>query len=106
MKVSFDVDGTLLIVSQFVERFTMFGDDVYIVTSRDGAKPNTDLFDFAAKLNIKRENIHFTNNQLKLEKLDELGIEFHFDDDVIEVDEINRYSEKCKALTVNFKQSY
>lgn len=106
MKISFDVDGTLLLVGQFVDRFQRFGDDVYIVTSRDGGKPNLDLLELASKLNIAHDKIHYTNNQLKLDKLEELGIEFHFDDDLDDVVEINRCSTTCKALAVNFKHTY
>ena len=107
MNVSFDYDGTMLHVNHLVERFQRFGDEIFIVTSRVESKNNhNDLFEEAMDLGIKRENIYFTNNEIKLSKLEELNINLHFDDDSVEVDEINRYSQTCKALLVNFKQCY
>ena len=106
MNVSFDVDGTIIHVGHLVERFQKFGDDVFIVTTRNSDKPNIDLYNLADALRIKHENIHFTEQQLKLDTLHNLNIQLHFDDDVIEVDEINRNSTKCTALLVNFKMNY
>lgn len=106
MKVSFDYDGTWLHIHHLVERFQLFGDEIFIVTSRDETKPNTQLIEDVISFGIKRENIHFTNHQIKLPKLEQLGIQLHFDDDEIEVNEINMYSESCKALLVNFKHNY
>lgn len=107
MNISFDFDGTLIHMNHLVERFQRFGDEIFIVTSRVESKNNhQDIFDEALDLGIKRENIYFTNNELKLDKLKELNINLHFDDDSVEVDEINQNSTTCKALLVNFKHSY
>lgn len=107
MIISFDFDGCLIHVDHLVKRFQQFGDTVFIVTSRVESKNNhQDLFEWAHDLGIKRENIYFTNNELKLETIRKLGIQLHFDDDSVEVDEINQNSNTCKALLVNFKQNY
>lgn len=106
MNISFDFDGTFRHVNHLVERFIQFGDSVFIVTSRLELKDNSIVFEWAEELGIKKENVHFTNQELKINKLHELKIVLHFDDDLIEVDEINRNSETCKALLVNFKHDY
>lgn len=106
MNVSFDFDGTFIHIHHLVERFQLFGDTIFIVTSRLEERDNSVVFEWADDLGIKRENVHFTNQQLKIDKLHELNIVLHFDDDLIEVDEINRNSETCKALLVNFKHDY
>lgn len=106
MNISLDFDGTMRHVHTLAERFIAFGDTVFIVTSRLESRDNSVVFEWADELGIKRENVHFTNQQLKLDKLHELNIDVHFDDDLIEVDEINTNSERCRAILVNFKHSY
>jgi len=105
MNIAFDIDGTMIHMHHIVDRFQRFGDEIFIVTTRE-PEDNVEVFEWADDLQIKRENIHFTNHQLKLDTLHKLNINLHFDDDPIEVDEINSNSETCKALLVNFKYNY
>ena len=106
MNISFDYDGTLIHIHHLVEKFQLSGDSVFIVTSRNQNKEHKELYDDADRLGIKRENIHFTNNEIKLPTIEKLNIQLHFDDDYVEVDEINRYATNCIALLVNYKQYY
>lgn len=115
-KISFDFDNTL--DKEYVQRLVKVhqnaGDIVYIVTSRIdkifdndrnfiGYVENTDLYKMAEKLGISKENIHFTNQQLKLDTLIKLGISMHYDDDVIEIDEINRSNKEITGILINYK---
>jgi soluble P-type ATPase len=80
MKISFDYDGTLtqykvqLIALDRVRR----GDDVYIISARSRSGP---LFRIAESIGIPKENVFATGSNLKkIDKIKELGIEIHFDD--------------------------
>lgn len=105
MNVSFDIDGTIHHVAHLVERFQSFGDDVFIVTTRE-PKNDVEVNMWALDLDIPLENIRFTSHDLKLDTLHDLNINLHFDDDPIECDDINQNSKTCKALLVNFKYNY
>ena len=94
-KVSFDFDSTLdrKDVQRFAKQLIDDGYEVWIVTSRvslEYAKANLDqwsinrveksnlkLFRVADNLGIKREHIHFTNAQLKVEFLEDKNYIFH-----------------------------
>lgn len=108
-RVSFDFDNCLQhgYVQLMLERFYKWEDDVYVVTTRNPIFDNLDLFEITDELGIPRENIHFTNFQLKLDTLLRLGINLHFDDDQTEVDDINRNGgESIRAVLVEYKMYY
>ena len=80
MKVSFDFDGTLSrkVVQKLAKELVEEGHEVWIVTSRFSneavadkgwwwiREQNAKLFEVADECGIKRENIHFTNQQPKI----------------------------------------
>ncbi len=115
--VSFDFDNTLdkTQVQRLVKRHLAFGDMVYIVTTRRdkifdnemnfiGYVENTDLYEMAEKLMIPKENVRFTSYELKLKTLIEIGSSVHFDDDVIEIDDINRNGQgKIAGILIDYK---
>lgn len=102
MAVSFDFDGTLSRedVQEYARDLIDKGIEVLVVTSRYDednkhlypANPtNEDLYEVTDKLGIPRENIHFMNMELKADFLKEKkNVDWHLDDDEIEVDEINK----------------
>lgn len=97
MKISFDFDNTLdtPLMQSLAKKFTRAGNEVYITTSRH-PKGNQDLFDLAYELDIPKSNIRFTQN-----KPDYLqGFDMHFDDDRIEVNEINKTTD-CLGIHYN-----
>lgn len=119
-KVSIDFDSTLdrKDVQRFAKKLIDDGYEVWIVTSRlstEHAKANLDqwttnrveksnlkLFRVADNLGIKREHIHFTNTQFKIEFLEGKNFIFHLDDDVEELLEIMSSKDKCEPFNVNY----
>jgi hypothetical protein len=93
-KVSFDFDSTLsrLDIQQYAKELLNRGIDVWICTSRfddNNARnkySNDDLYLVADELGIQRENIIFTNMQLKYYFLNGNDFIFHIDDDNIELE--------------------
>lgn len=119
-KVSFDFDSTLdrKDVQRFAKQLINDGYETWIVTSRvslEYAKANLDqwsinrveksnlkLFRVADNLGIKREHIHFTNAQLKVEFLEDKNYIFHLDDDSEELLAILVSGDKCEPFNVNY----
>lgn len=103
--VSFDFDGCLTLDAMQVmaERCLAWGDNVFIVTTRDPNKDNSVVYEFADDLCIKRENVHFTNHDLKIDTIQRLNIHVHFDDDKVEIDAINDSDDHCcTGILVNY----
>ena len=119
-KVSIDFDSTLdrKDVQRFAKQLIDDGYETWIVTSRvslEHAKANLDqwsinrveksnlkLFRVADNLGIKREHIHFTNAQLKVEFLEGKDFIFHLDDDSEELLAILVSGDKCEPFNVNY----
>jgi hypothetical protein len=119
MKVSFDFDSTLdrPSVQDFAKELVNDGVEVWIVTSRISIeyaktnldefslsrvnKSNNELFRVADKIGIKREHIHFTNAQFKINFLANQNFLFHLDDDPDELIEILNSKDPCKPINVN-----
>lgn len=89
--ISFDMDGTLTrsYVQSLLKRHLAWGDEVHIVTSRNPIFDNLDLFQICDEYEIPKHRVHFTNQQLKLDTLLKINVNIHYDDDLIEVDDIN-----------------
>lgn len=90
---SFDFDGTLN-DSEGLQRYCAHlvknGHTVKILTRRYGPEANykedehTYVYYLASELGVQKENVHFTNRKLKYEFVDQLGIQAHIDDDVMD----------------------
>lgn len=79
MKISFDYDGVLSKSSHQIHAMDLIskGDEVYIISARSNDEP---LLLLADKLGILRSRVFATgSNKRKVEKVNELGIETHFD---------------------------
>lgn len=109
MKISFDFDFTLSENEiQFLCK-TLNRDpnnEIFCITSRSSevmfnSNPNKALFNICDSLDIKKENIIFTDGLEKHIFLTKHNIDIHFDDDVIEKEqaEIN----KCKTTIILIK---
>jgi hypothetical protein len=103
MKISFDFDSTLECeeMQELAIKFIASGADVFITTSRtdyhEGLKiPNNDLFEVADRIGIKKENITFTKFKHKYKFTKDFDI--HYDDDEIEIDNINKFPSKCMGF--------
>jgi len=111
-KVSFDFDSTILkkewdeeegmevpkgldpIAKKLIEKERNAGNKVIIVTSRFDSesafgRDNKDLFDIARDLDIG--DVYFTNGEDKVEKLLDLGVIRHYDDDPHEHEAIKNH---------------
>lgn len=100
MKISFDFDSTLSEpeMQELALKFISKGIDVYDTTSRRQKVQglnffNSDLFEVTDKLGIERDNVVFTNFNPKYEYLKDFDI--HFDDDEVEINDINNFPMKC-----------
>jgi len=106
LKVSFDFDGTLHIpvIKKLAEVLLDSGADVWIVTARfndwafdenqkriGNLGQNTDLRALAAEIGIDNDNIIYTNGALKSTEYFKGNFDLHYDDDYLEVEEINRF---------------
>jgi len=93
----FDADGNLIYVNggsnaTMINLMKHLIDDpskkVYVVTSRiqgdDEQNPEQAVQTQLDKLNLKPDGLFYTNEQPKVTKLKELGVEIHFDDDRME----------------------
>ena len=118
-KISFDFDSTLdrKSVQDFAKSLIEKNYDVWVVTTRcsiEYAKENLDhwgvdrveksnskLFAITDNLDIKRENIVFTNGQFKIEYLKDKNFIFHLDDDSDELIAIFESGDNCKPINVD-----
>lgn len=117
IKISFDYDGSLGHVDYLQElclRLLTDGyNDVHIITRRfgtilppekaqygiDGPDEFSEVLELADKLGVKRENVHFTNRQMKFETIKSLGINIHYDDDYEDL-RLIRIHTNCIAFCV------
>lgn len=114
MKVSFDFDSTLSKkhVQKFAKELIGKGIDVHIVTSRSSFEQldeegyNDDLYEIADNLQIKRENIHFTQGEDKF-KFFMVNSDFlwHLDDDYYELKYISKYKRYYKTFPISVLSS-
>ena len=95
MKVSFDFDGTLSRpdVQAYAKELIERGIEVIVTTSRYNEEKkhlyrsnptNDDMYAVTDNLGIKRENVHFTNMEDKVDNLQE-DVAWHLDDDEYEL---------------------
>jgi len=104
-KLSFDFDGCLGHKKWVQQMALLMSRDphniLHIVTRRfDYVHPEhgdemTQVMQYAQALNIPRERVHFLNRAYKINKIKELDIDVHFDDDLTEIALIRRDFPKC-----------
>ena len=101
-KISFDVDGVLTTTDgkEKLQEAIDNGDEVFIVSARHNEDKIVELL---GDFNIPRSHIFATgSNRLKIEKINELEFDKHYDDNPDVIDELGRVGIK---LTINKKQS-
>ncbi len=115
MKISFDFDNTLYHpfgyketgesnlqmseIQSLLKKYIKEGNQVFIVTKRYGpgssrfglGDEHLLVYEIASKLGVDIRNIHFTNREMKVNTLLNLGIQRHFEDDKYE----------CSLITKN-----
>jgi uncharacterized HAD superfamily protein len=98
-KISFDFDGVLSekLWQDFAKQLIDNELDIYIITTRFLAF-SEEVYLIAEKVGINKENIFFTEGELKYLKIRELQIDLHFDDNPLEIFEIQK-SGKMAFLT-------
>lgn len=103
MKISFDFDGTLELprIQEIAKTFIKAGHDVYITTSRNMTlydKYNEEIYIIAHELGIPDAKVRFTNDQPKYLFLK--GFDVHYDNDIVELEDINRWIPDCKTIFI------
>lgn len=90
-KISFDYDGTLTQQRYRDKAKSLInqGKTVYIVTSRN-EKNSADVYKTANDIGIKKENVHFTNGELKWKTIKRLNIGTHYDNNPQEIEAIRK----------------
>jgi len=108
MKISFDFDGTLTIprirtlfniLASGQDSEWLQSKEMFIITNRDEAGNNNDLIAMLPALGDPP--VHYCNHLGKSNKINKLGIEMHFDDDLFECQEIEELT-NCKCVMVDF----
>jgi hypothetical protein len=104
-RISFDFDNTIELDWVQIKLFAPLSQvyDVVILTSRS-PKDNKRVWKLAEELGIPKDKVYFTNHQSKCEWVDKLECILHFDDDFIEINDINE-SCKCKGILINYMMS-
>lgn len=80
MKVSFDYDGTLSTKKgkEFAIQEKQRGNEIYLISAR--SKAGLQLYKDCQEVGINKDKIYLTgSNKAKVEKIKELGIERHYD---------------------------
>ncbi len=105
--ISFDFDKTIDLDWVQTKLFAPLSKvyNVVILTSRSPEKENKNVWVIAEKLGIPKDKVYFTNYQSKCEWVDKLGCILHFDDDFIEINDINE-SCSCKGILINYMMSF
>ena len=106
-KVSLDYDGTLSTEKgqQLALRLKGEGHKLYIVTARSktDALP---VYTIADRIGIPRDNIYFTNGQSKWQKLVDLGIKRHYDNNPNVIKDIIDHTAGIQVEKFDFKSGY
>lgn len=101
-----DFDGTLNTqkdeIREICRQLITHGKKVYIITKRLGPNHNESkkVIDLSKQLLIN--NIYFTNRELKTDKIRELSVEVHFENDKYESDII----EKIPIIVIHIEDPY
>lgn len=102
MRVSFDWDSTLALPRQ--KRLAFFhkasGHDLWIHTTRLPNDNNINIFATANDLGIPNERIIFTSCEDKWPFLKENHIDLHYDDDSMEIEEIEKHYPECIGILI------
>ena len=124
-RVAFDFDGTLdnffgggwNTIKEDVRKFckkliSLPNVEVYIITRRfdklhqsliNDEPEHTIVYKLAEKLGVSKENVFFTNREWKKDKVEELKIDIHLDDDSEDCKHINESGKNCIAVCLDKK---
>jgi dimeric dUTPase (all-alpha-NTP-PPase superfamily) len=100
-KISFDFDDTLTksSVQDIAKKYIADGVDVYIISARDS---KDGMFPIADELGIPHSKIFATgSNKAKIEKINELGISKHYDNNKDVIDQLKGVGELVKLTTMD-----
>ena len=109
-RISLDFDGVLgheAWVQEMAKGLMKDGhNEVHIITRRydsiiNGIDEVSEVLQIADYLKIPKKRIHFLNREYKFNKIKELNINIHFDDDIIEIIQIRSKCPECRAILVS-----
>lgn len=92
MKIGFDFDDTLATDrgKELFKKLQSEGNEMYIITARQDSNPIPDSV--IDELGINRDHVYYTNGRDKYTKVQELGIDTHYDNNQEQIDKINQYT--------------
>lgn len=98
-KVSIDFDDTLSTDKgqKLAKDLISNGVDLFVVTRRNQSE-SSDVYKISDELGIPRNKVFFTNGKLKWEKIKELGIKEHIDNNPDEIKAIEENLKDVKAI--------
>jgi hypothetical protein len=119
-RVSFDFDGTLADdfddtinsqkdeVQDICRQLIEMGNQVYLITKRYSPvnsslgkmNEHLEVFDMASKLNIPKENVVFTDRELKAETLIKMNIDLHFENSDFELNYLNTFKNNVNMVLI------
>lgn len=111
MRISFDFDGCLghnLTIQKLAKILVDAGQDIWILTSRSG-KPvfNKDLEEVALRVGIPLDKVIYVGSGSKLAAIIKHNIDMHYDDDHIEIEDINHHFKETKpGVFVGFNMTF
>jgi len=98
MKISFDFDGTLRdnpLIQEYCVRLIKDTDHrVFVITRRYSSetddlllcyREHAEVHSLADVLGINKQNVYFTNREMKTKYIKQLNIDLHIDDDPLEI---------------------
>lgn len=121
--ISYDFDGTLddhfdgcTNPSKLAVRKTLLNlqsdNNIFIITKRFDPSyshmynESEKVFNLAKELNIKPENIFFTNRSMKTDMVKKLNIDIHFEDDQYEVSLLSKICQVVNVEQDNWEQEF
>ena len=101
MRVSLDFNDTFNTFrgKTLAQQLLAQGYDVHIVTRlNENNRSSVERYVRSSGINIPSNKIHFTNGQLKYNKLRQLGIRRHYDNNATEIEAIRKFAPEIRAI--------
>lgn len=101
MRISLDFNDTFNTFRgrTLAQQLIAQGNDVHIVTRlNEFNRPTVERYVKSTGIKIPSNKIHFTNGQLKFNKLRQLGVRRHYDNNMSEIEAIRRFAPGIEAI--------
>jgi len=109
MRISFDFDGCIdknVILQSIAKTLLKDNFEIFILTSRNSTLENLDLWKVVEDIGIKKDNVLFSYHTSKLQMFIDKKLDMHFDDDHLDVDDININCGRGSAVLVGMRSDF